>query len=101
MSLIEDLVIASRTLAEHGVIDAYGHASVRSDQNAQHYFELFELARRNAERAPTTGPTLISRTDPDYPPGPAAQRIHGKVELAVTTWYPSSPSGLPSGNMHM
>ena len=35
--LILDLVIASRTLAEHGVIDAYGHASARSDTNPQRY----------------------------------------------------------------
>ncbi|MBA2689696.1 MAG: class II aldolase/adducin family protein [Burkholderiales bacterium] len=38
MSLIEDLVIASRTLAEYGVIDSYGHASVRSDANSHRYF---------------------------------------------------------------
>jgi HCOMODA/2-hydroxy-3-carboxy-muconic semialdehyde decarboxylase len=37
MSLILDLVIASRTLAEHGVIDAYGHASARSSTNPQRY----------------------------------------------------------------
>jgi len=30
MSLIEDLVISYRTLAEEGVIDAYGHVIVRS-----------------------------------------------------------------------
>jgi hypothetical protein len=35
MSQKLDLVVASRTLAEHGVIDAYGHASVRSDSNPQ------------------------------------------------------------------
>jgi ribulose-5-phosphate 4-epimerase/fuculose-1-phosphate aldolase len=38
MSQILDLVIASRTLAEHGVIDAYGHASVRSASDPQRYF---------------------------------------------------------------
>ncbi|HUQ27532.1 MAG TPA: class II aldolase/adducin family protein [Usitatibacter sp.] len=38
MSLKLDLVIASRTLADHGVIDAYGHASARSDANPQRYF---------------------------------------------------------------
>ena len=31
MSHIEDLVAAYRILAEYGVIDAYGHVSVRSD----------------------------------------------------------------------
>jgi ribulose-5-phosphate 4-epimerase/fuculose-1-phosphate aldolase len=36
--LILDLVIASRTLAEHGVIDGYGHATVRSDRDPHRYF---------------------------------------------------------------
>ncbi|MEP7208372.1 MAG: class II aldolase/adducin family protein [Casimicrobiaceae bacterium] len=44
MSLIQDLVIASRTLAEHGVIDGYGHASVRSDQDAGRYFMARAIA---------------------------------------------------------
>ncbi|HSW84797.1 MAG TPA: class II aldolase/adducin family protein [Usitatibacter sp.] len=39
-----DLVIASRTLAEHGVIDAYGHASARSEANPQRYFMARNLA---------------------------------------------------------
>ena len=29
MSQLEDLAIAYRVLAEHGVIDGYGHVSVR------------------------------------------------------------------------
>ena len=37
MSLVQDLVVAARTLAEHGVIDAYGHASARSDRDARRY----------------------------------------------------------------
>ena len=37
MSLAEELAIAYRTLADHGVIDAYGHVSVRSDRNPQRY----------------------------------------------------------------
>jgi HCOMODA/2-hydroxy-3-carboxy-muconic semialdehyde decarboxylase len=44
MSQKLDLVIASRTLAEHGVIDAYGHASVRSTANPQRYFMSRNLA---------------------------------------------------------
>ncbi len=44
MSLIEDLVIASRTLAEHGVIDGYGHASVRSETDAQRYYMARAIA---------------------------------------------------------
>ena len=35
---LEDLVAANRILAEHGVIDAYGHVSVRSPDNPKRYF---------------------------------------------------------------
>ena len=44
MSQILDLVIASRTLADHGVIDAYGHASARSEANPQRYYMARNLA---------------------------------------------------------
>jgi HCOMODA/2-hydroxy-3-carboxy-muconic semialdehyde decarboxylase len=44
MSQALDLVVASRTLAEHGVIDAYGHASVRSPSNPQRYLMARNLA---------------------------------------------------------
>lgn len=44
MSLIQDLVVASRTLADHGVIDAYGHASARSDRDPQRYLMARNVA---------------------------------------------------------
>jgi HCOMODA/2-hydroxy-3-carboxy-muconic semialdehyde decarboxylase len=44
MDLIEDLVAAYRILAEHGVIDAYGHVSVRSDRDSKRYFLARSLA---------------------------------------------------------
>src|SRR5512140_581143 len=44
MSQILDLVIASRTLAEHGVIDAYGHATVRSEADPQRYYMARNVA---------------------------------------------------------
>jgi ribulose-5-phosphate 4-epimerase/fuculose-1-phosphate aldolase len=37
MSLIEDLVISYRVLAAEGIIDGYGHISVRSDRDRQRY----------------------------------------------------------------
>ena len=37
-SQLEDLVAANRILAEHGVIDAYGHVSLRSPDNPQRFF---------------------------------------------------------------
>jgi HCOMODA/2-hydroxy-3-carboxy-muconic semialdehyde decarboxylase len=39
-----DLVVASRTLADHGVIDAYGHASARSPADPRRYFMSRNLA---------------------------------------------------------
>jgi HCOMODA/2-hydroxy-3-carboxy-muconic semialdehyde decarboxylase len=44
MPIFEDLVAAYRTLAEHGVIDAYGHVSMRSPQNPQRYLIARALA---------------------------------------------------------
>jgi HCOMODA/2-hydroxy-3-carboxy-muconic semialdehyde decarboxylase len=35
---LEDLVAANRILAEHGVIDAYGHVSVRSPRDPARFF---------------------------------------------------------------
>lgn len=35
---LEDLVAANRILAGHGVIDAYGHVSMRSPDNPKRYF---------------------------------------------------------------
>ncbi len=37
MSQIEELVLANRILAHHNVIDSYGHVSVRSDKDPNHY----------------------------------------------------------------
>ena len=37
MSQIEDLVLANRILAHHGVIDSYGHVSVRSERDPKRY----------------------------------------------------------------
>ena len=44
MSQIEDLVAAYRTLAEHEVIDAYGHVSVRSEKDPNRYYLAGHIA---------------------------------------------------------
>src|SRR2546423_8292285 len=44
MDYLEDLVAAYRILAEYGVIDAYGHVSIRSPANPQRYFIARSLA---------------------------------------------------------
>jgi ribulose-5-phosphate 4-epimerase/fuculose-1-phosphate aldolase len=52
MNLFQDLVIAYRLLAEHGIIDAYGHISVRSPDNP----ERFWMAR-------SVAPELVTEAD--------------------------------------
>ncbi len=43
-TLIDDLVAANRILAEHGVIDGYGHVSIRSPERADRYYIARSLA---------------------------------------------------------
>src|SRR5215510_7778407 len=52
MEELEDLVAAYRILAAHGVIDAYGHVSLRSPRNPERYY----LAR-------SVAPELVSEED--------------------------------------
>jgi len=80
MQLIEDLVAAYRILAEHGVIDAYGHVSVRSDSDPNRYL----LARAIAPE--TVTPDDIIEYDLDSKPIDARGResvrerfIHGEI----------------------
>src|SRR5258706_1609018 len=51
-TLIEDLVLANHILDNEGVLDGYGHVSVRSPNNPNHYF----LARAGA-------PALVTLAD--------------------------------------
>jgi ribulose-5-phosphate 4-epimerase/fuculose-1-phosphate aldolase len=51
-ALVDDLVVANRILANEGVVDGYGHVSVRSPANANRYF----LARAGA-------PALVTSAD--------------------------------------
>ena len=51
-TLIDDLVAGSRILADHGVLDAYGHVSARSDKRPDHFI----MSRSRA-------PALVSAAD--------------------------------------
>lgn len=44
MDILDDLVASYRILAEYGVIDAYGHVSLRSPDNPQRYYLARSLA---------------------------------------------------------
>jgi ribulose-5-phosphate 4-epimerase/fuculose-1-phosphate aldolase len=79
-AILEDLVTANRILAREGVLDAFGHVSVRHPTNAQRYF----LAR-------SISPELVSIDDlmeftlDDEPVAPdgramyAERAIHGAI----------------------
>ena len=49
MEFLEELVAANRILAEHGVIDAYGHVSVRSPDNPHRYYLARSIAPETAQ----------------------------------------------------
>jgi len=100
-ALIEDLVAGSRILAHHGVLDAYGHISVRSDKRPEHFL----MSRSRA-------PALMTAADvmelgPDSEPvtdkrkGFIERYIHGEIyrvrpEVMVVV-HSHSPSVIPFG----
>lgn len=99
-SLIEDLVAAYRVLAEHEVIDAYGHVSVRSDKNPNRYLLARAVAPEKVIEAD------IIEYDLDSKPLDAGERasvrerfIHGEVYKArpdvLAVVHNHSPSVVP------
>lgn len=80
MNLLEDLVIASRVCAEEGVIDAYGHVSVRSASDPNRYL----MARAVAPELITEADILEFDLDSapvakDSPPLYNERFIHGEI----------------------
>ena len=101
-NLLDDLVAAYRILAEHRVIDAYGHVSMRSPDNPQRYF----LARSLAPEAVQVEDLLEYDLDssPIDPRGRESVRerfIHGEVYKArpevMAVVHNHSPSTIPFG----
>jgi len=100
MSQIEDLVAAYRILAEHEVIDAYGHVSVRSESNPNHYLLAQHIAPERVHEE------HIIEYDLDSNPLNANGResvrerfIHGEIYKArpdiVSVVHNHSPSVVP------
>ncbi|MBI2295067.1 MAG: class II aldolase/adducin family protein [Betaproteobacteria bacterium] len=83
MSRIEDLVISYRTLAEQGVIDAYGHVSVRSEKDPNRY-----LMARNLAPELVTGDDIMEFDLDSRPVDPRGRSmynerfIHGEIYKA-------------------
>jgi len=99
---MEDLVVANRILALHGVLDAYGHVSVRSDVHRG----CFVMSRSRA-------PALVSQADlilydmdseaaaGDSRKGFVERYIHGQIYRArpdvQAVVHSHSPSVIPFG----
>ena len=102
MSPVEDLACAYRILAEHGVIDGYGHVSVRSERDPARFF----LARSLAPELVTEAD--IMEYDLDSTPLDSRGResvrerfIHGEIYRArpevQAVVHNHSPSVIPFG----
>jgi ribulose-5-phosphate 4-epimerase/fuculose-1-phosphate aldolase len=100
--LIDDLVAGSRILADHGVLDAYGHISVRSDKRPEHF-----LMSRSRAPALMTGADVME-LGPDSEPATGDKRkgfieryIHGEIYRArpevTAVVHSHSPSVIPFG----
>ena len=79
-ALIEDLVAASRILANEGVLDGYGHVTARSDKRPDHF-----IMSRSRAPALVTAADLME-LDADSGPVPGDERkgfieryIHGEI----------------------
>jgi len=103
--LIQDLVAASRILAAHEVLDAYGHVSARSDRRPDRFF-------MSRSRAPAlVAAADMMELDADSEPLPGERRkgfieryIHGEIYRArpdaMAVVHSHSASVIPFGVTH-
>jgi HCOMODA/2-hydroxy-3-carboxy-muconic semialdehyde decarboxylase len=95
-----DLVAAYRILAAHGVIDAYGHVSLRSPRNPQRYYMARALAPELVTDADLIEYDLDSRPLEDHGRESVRERfIHGEIYRArpdvMSVVHNHSPSVIP------
>jgi len=101
-ALADDIVAASRILAQQGVLDAYGHVSARSDREPGRF-----VMSRSLAPALVTGKDLME-LDADSEPLPGDKRkgfleryIHGEIYRArpevMAVVHSHSPSSIPFG----
>ena len=100
--LLEDLVAASRILAAHEVLDAYGHVSARSDQRS----ERFVMSRAVAPALVTANDLMEFDSDSEALPGDKRKGfiesyIHGQIYRVrpevMAVVHSHSPSSIPFG----
>jgi len=72
--LIEDLVAANRILADQGVVDGYGHVSVRHDKNPNRY-----LISRSLAPALVTSEDILEYDLDSRPIDPRGRQLYSEV----------------------
>jgi ribulose-5-phosphate 4-epimerase/fuculose-1-phosphate aldolase len=100
MEELQDLVAAYRILAAHGVIDAYGHVSLRSPRNPQRYYVARSLAPELVTEADLIEYDLDSRPIDDGGRESVRERfIHGEIYKTrpevMSVVHNHSPSVVP------
>jgi len=101
-ALVDDVVAASRILARHEVLDAYGHVSARSDKKPANF-----IMSRSLAPALVTAADLME-LDADSEPLPGEKRkgfieryIHGEIYRTrpevMAVVHSHSPSVIPFG----
>ncbi len=78
-ALVEDLVAASRVLAMHEVLDAYGHVSARSDKRPDRFLMSRSLAPALVTAADLMELDLDSEPPKDKRKGFLERYIHGEI----------------------
>ena len=99
-ALVDDLVVANRILAELGVLDAFGHVSVRSDADSRRYVLTRLLAPEMVTAGDLIEYDLDSRPVHDDGRKPCLERfIHGEIYKArpdvLAVVHSHAPSVIP------
>ena len=100
MDHFDDLVAAYRILAEHGVIDAYGHVSIRSPDNPQRYYIARSIAPQIVQVEDIMEYDLDSKPLDERGRESVRERyIHGEIYKArpeiIAVVHNHSPSVIP------
>ena len=102
MESLEDLVAANRILAAHGVIDAYGHVSLRSPRDPKRYYIARAIAPETVQVEDLLEYDLDSRCIDEKGAESVRERfIHGEIFKArpdvIAVVHNHSPSVIPFG----
>ncbi len=100
--LLEDLVASSHILAQHGVLDAFGHVSVRHPADPNRYLLSRNLAPELVKSADIVEYDLDSEpVDANAPRGFLERYIHGEIYKSRpdvgSVIHTHSPSVVPFG----